>query len=714
VLVSSTRAPLLNEASTMKPNPNSANPLPADRALGRSFRVGWAPDGSLVLPRFTQTRDWTENDSVPEVCNATVFDVQRPLANAASSTDATTKSRATKISMLEQLHTFASLGVQSSTIVQSNAASTVASPNRVASSVEVSLAEKTAKSATHPTLSDERVDSLISIVDGFVARSADASSAVDNSAQVAMYKQLKSMLTLYKALYGLPAGDKTYANAVEEKHFEAHLRRKNLTQWLEAEVKIDSVDGESTSNEAEKEDNNEEATPVELRRKVLRALLRHDMPAVKKLSRHLPKEDELTKVIRLCDAGSRNIHRYFAQIDGKHEKSDTDTTTATAAKETYNKIVSIISGEAETFLRNTSYQRVGNDLKINRSEVTWKQLLGIFVFYGAPIDMSAQQVVSHFLTRVETREVEAREGCLPPYSSPMTTRGIGGHGTEFISCKRARDIIARGNSAQDACMHILRSFSNDSPVPASQALHPSSSTYFTSDTFASFLVLVMAQSLARQAPSTAAAEVAPGTISLPISRPVASAAFIAAEYTALTATSAEFEYESAAAHAEEKHQVAGQLLWWALFIAHMIPNPQDRTQAVQSIVRRHAHRVHQELGGVPDWSLAAERETSRKSRNNTNKASSASSSSTANFTLYSWNPTTSILDISLIRAELLSIIEEGDNTAIRGGLEALITKGPGAATSVVAQIEQQNRPSLVTLQTLQVALDRFVRPMKLN
>lgn len=248
-------------------------------------------------------------------------------------------------------------------------------------------------------------------------------------------------------------------------------------------------------------------------------------------------------------------------------------------------------------------------------------------------------------------------------------------------------------------------------MPASQALHPSSSTYFTSDTFASFLVLVMAQSLARQAPSTAAAEVAPGTISLPISRPVASAAFIAAEFTALTATSAEFEYESAAAHAEEKHQEAGQLLWWALFVAHMVPNAQDRTRAVQSIVRRHAHRVHQELGGVPGWSLAAERETSR---NNANKASSASSSSTSNFTLYSWNPTTSILDVSLIRAELLSIIEEGDNTAIRGGLEALVTKGPGATASVVAQIEQQNRPSLVTLQTLQVALDRFVRPMKLN
>lgn len=77
---------------------------------------------------------------------------------------------------------------------------------------------------------------------------------------------------------------------------------------------------------------------------------------------------------------------------------------------------------------------------------TWKQLLGIFVFYGNSPDTSAQDIVRSFVERFELPN--ARRGkAYPPYAERLTP--------SVLNIRRGTDRVQRGSVFRDACFSIL-------------------------------------------------------------------------------------------------------------------------------------------------------------------------------------------------------------------------------------------------------------------
>eukprot|EP00388_Colpodella_angusta_P012963 GDKJ01032691.1.p1 GENE.GDKJ01032691.1~~GDKJ01032691.1.p1 ORF type:complete len:547 (+),score=19.22 GDKJ01032691.1:171-1643(+) len=473
--------------------------------------------------------------------------------------------------------------------------------------------------------------------------------------QQAAIKQLRSIISLVQALYGLTESDVPFASPIEERDYLSHLRRRTLGEWLEREIRVeDSL-------------NTGKSTQSDLRVKVLEALLGHNVSKATLLCAKLSPTDDLRRIVTMC-ARSQSVSAQSGSIVNGSNEDD---------------IVRILIGEAAPFVNRPCILKNPSP-SLSPDAITWKQLLGVFAFYGCPADADAQTVISHFSSRVRERRgdsgVQTGEGCLPQYGT-VTVDGT----------KRARDIVDKASIFEDSCLHILSAFA-EGRCPSPLVLHPLASTYFNTDAFIPFMILVLIRSLK-------------------IDR---SSGYIVREAEIIAEFSAQLE-QCATSIASEKAIIDGantggsaeaevysQALWWALAALHLIEDTTARDTAIAAFVNRHLSFL--------DYVTA--------------RTHSAD-----------WNEKTSLLSIDFIRHTIQSFLNSGESATLCTQLvqsvrnansgvanSGTITKTSSTKTSAMrSQLIQYradiveadvNRPSLQTHRVMAEAIKKFYNELK--
>jgi nuclear pore complex protein Nup98-Nup96 len=118
--------------------------------------------------------------------------------------------------------------------------------------------------------------------------------------------------------------------------------------------------------------------------------------------------------------------------------------------------------------------------------VSWKQVLGVFVFYGCSTTATAEEMIREFVTRFTTGRGER---ALAPYCASVTAAAAAG--------PRGQDVLRHGLDVDDACFLLLDAFSARDCVPP-QALHPNCFTYTSTDFFGPFLMLILVRAIGCQ------------------------------------------------------------------------------------------------------------------------------------------------------------------------------------------------------------------------
>ena len=237
--------------------------------------------------------------------------------------------------------------------------------------------------------------------------------------------------------------------SAEESTFQASLRHRNLLSWLDKEVKSDIV------------------CEGHIHQQVLRLLLQHQVPEAKKLAAKLDPQDNLVRAIGICGCGNI-IQQQLSPSSPLFPQ--------------WEEVVSVLLGEVHPFIDQTMYQISNGVFYSNANAVTWKQILGIFAFYGCKESTSVEDIVTKFSQRIRAR----REGALPPYAATLSSA--------FANTNRGQDIIGRGSTFEDSCLLILEGYGHNKE-PSCRVLHAGSSVYVGGDHLISFMILNLYRSM---------------------------------------------------------------------------------------------------------------------------------------------------------------------------------------------------------------------------
>ncbi|CBH16989.1 nucleoporin, putative2 [Trypanosoma brucei gambiense DAL972] len=469
-------------------------------SLSRSFRCGWCTGGRLVAPMFAWVRDGTESrHSVDEVLGSRVVMSTVYFAHATSK------------------HYLQSCAISVLRALCRHAHRVDASSDKEGffPLLELGLCRDTGSTS----LSTEKLREVIAAVD---AVRFDGASAVGESTA----RQAKTILSLLDALYGLPDADEADKNAITERRYLTQLRRRNLNSWLKTELEYMDLwtDLDVDANPSQK-----------LLRKLLCGKLREASSVAKALG-----STELSRVVGICGEGN-----HFGSYVQTSDNSCIDE--ALGIRE---RVVSLLSGIVEPFVSQPQYawaedEKGGRTVAKVPLAATWKQLLGVFAFYGCTPDSSAEETIDCFLKRLRA-PTSRRENSFPPYAERISADKLGtGRGRSFVSL---------GEWFPDAALSLLEGFAMG-VAPAATALHPHSSSYCATDYLTPFIIIVSVRALKLQRTDT----------------------YDDAETKALLGFAAALECLSDA-------------WFWALLPLHMIVDDKCRAVAVEQCLRRNAHR----------------------------------------------------------------------------------------------------------------------------
>nr|CCC94707.1 unnamed protein product [Trypanosoma congolense IL3000] len=469
-------------------------------SLGRSFRCGWCIGGRLVAPTFAWLRDGTE--------------ARRPVDEVSGS----------GVTMSTPYFAHAT----SKHYLQSCAISVLRTMCRYLRRTDVSVNEEgcfpllsvnLCRGGGVSSLSTERLREVVAAID---AVRFERNTAVGESTA----RQAKTVLRLFDALYGLPDADEAEKNAITEKRYLTQLRRRNLNSWLRTELEF--MDSWS--------DSDVDINPSQqLLRKLLCGKQREASTVAKAMG-----STELSRILGVCGEGNQ-FGRYV---------QTSDTHKIDEASGVRQRVISLLSGVVEPFVSQPQYKQSddgsGNGLIASVPlAATWKQLLGIFAFYGCAPDTPAEETIDNFLSRLRA-PTSRRENPFPPYADRISD--------DILETNRGRSFLARGGEFPDASLSILEGFAAG-VAPKASALHPHSSSYCATDYLTPFIIIVVVRALRLQCTEV----------------------YCDAETKALLGFAATLECLS-------------DSWFWALLPLHMILDAKCRAVAVEQFLRRHAHR----------------------------------------------------------------------------------------------------------------------------
>ncbi len=400
-------------AAAIKPNTGAVFASHSELFLGRTFRVAWGPMRLIALPQRAELRDGGSTpDDVKEVAGAAVV-VTDPFKSVPSYD--------TVLRTLIKWLKFS--GDQAVVDLRTESGS--------------------------PALSCEKLEELCNVLRPFSA------TKVELACQAAM--QLEGFVSLASALYALPHGDVPHDNPVEDAIYLAQLRRRNMLEWLKAELHREpQVSPENPTQE----------------KKLVRQLLQHDVAGAINTAQTIAPDDVLGRVLPLW--GHRgNLAGHLAKL-----------LAAPDANDDRRLINSILAGEAHPFISQRLYTQ-GSRAFPTSSGVSWKQLLGVFAFYGCTPVCPAEEIFHHFASRFESR----RERALAPYCTAITKQNA--------ASPRGQDVLRHGLDVDDACFLLMRAFADKECLPP-QALHPTCYTYFATDFMGPFLALIIIRAIGCQ------------------------------------------------------------------------------------------------------------------------------------------------------------------------------------------------------------------------
>ncbi|ORC91619.1 nucleoporin, partial [Trypanosoma theileri] len=413
-------------------------------SLGRSFRCGWQLGGNLAVPLFAWLRDGTENKKNPDEVSGARVSIMNPFFAHASSKNYL---QSCAISVLRTFCRYIHL------------VEGTADKDNHFSLIFLNLCRQ----SSNVSLSSEKLRELIAAID---AVRCERISVMEKSTA----RQAKTVLNLLDALYGLPETDKAENNAVAENRYLTQLRRRNLNIWLKGELAfMDSW--------------TEEDLGMNSTQKLLCKLLCHKLKDAVSIAK-TTGNTELSRVLGICGDGNQ----FGSFVTTANTKSlDEDMSVR-------ERVVSLLSGVVEPFITQPRFKRVAQQDKGNNSNevvsivplaATWKQLLGVFAFYGCTPDTPAEDIIAAFLERLHA-PASREENAFPPYADHIAP--------SLLKTARGQDFIHRGDEFQDAALSLLEGFTMG-VAPAASALHPHASSYCPSDYLTPFIILVAIRAL---------------------------------------------------------------------------------------------------------------------------------------------------------------------------------------------------------------------------
>ncbi|CCW71133.1 unnamed protein product [Phytomonas sp. Hart1] len=492
--------------------------------LARSFRANWHISGLLAYPSFAAMRDGLETkQDVDEVHGSNVV-VGYPFRWTTPSTKPLT---ACLISVLRLLTRY--MWVLSNSNHFSGTKVKAASQKDHYGLLHISLSRE--KSSM--MLSKEKLEEILSIVAEKSSHKASLSPT-----EFCSLKQCQSVIGLMSALYALPEYDEALPNAQDEARYLRQLRRRELSNWLSNELH-DLVNRSSGVYPSRSEE-------------LVQIILSHKLKDASRLAEDL-NESTLARVIGVCGDGN--------QFEQYVEMAREGFPNGSVVRD---RVVSLLAGKVETFIQEDEYtfekrSSQGSDsIVAHHNAATWRQLLGIFAFYGCRPDTSAEDIIREFMNRLRTSPRRAKS--LPFYAEKL-------HG-EALESRRGRDAVRRGHAFPDAAFLLLKGFLEGGAPPAS-GLHPHASSYSSTDYLSPFLLLCAVRALP-----------------LPRGRP-----YKDAETAVLLGLAGQLE-------------MSGEGWFWALLPLHMIESDPARHRAVRDFCRRNALQAR-ELRGRPSENAAA-------------------------------------------------------------------------------------------------------------
>ncbi|RNC54109.1 putative ATP-dependent RNA helicase, partial [Trypanosoma cruzi] len=466
-------------------------------SLGRSFRCGWQHYGLIAVPCFAWLRDGTECRRMDEEVPGARVSVVNPFFAHATSKHYL---QSCAISVLRAVCRYLQL-VEGSSDKQGNYQLFAVNLCRESSSV---------------SLSTEKLRELVAAID---ALRCERPSPLEASTA----RQAKTLLSLLDSLYGLPEADKAEGNAIAEKRYLTQLRRRNLNAWLKDELGF--MDNWT-----------EETVEMNSTQRLLFKLLCHKLREAAFIAKDEGNKD-LFRVLGICGDGNQ-FGSYVAAAD---------TNRMSAEPDVRDRVVALLSGVVEPFISHPRYERSENGEVVSMIPLnaTWKQLLGVFAFYGCSPDTSAEDIIGAFLERLRAPS-SRQENAYPPYAEYVTP--------DMLHTTRGRDFVARGDELQDAALSILEGFAFGT-APAASALHPHSSSYCATDHLSPFLILLSVRAMKINRPDN----------------------YRDAETKALLGFAATLE-------------CLADSWFWALLPLHMIEDLNSRSLAVKNFLCRNVYR----------------------------------------------------------------------------------------------------------------------------
>ncbi|GET89680.1 nucleoporin, putative [Leishmania tarentolae] len=466
--------------------------------LARSVRAGWSTAGSVAFPSYAELRDGAETaDAVPEVVGAcavavTPFHWHKPAHKVLTQC-------AVALLRLFLQHTD----------VADDAACPLASIHLH-------------RNKNHNTLSTEKLKVASSVIESVISAAGEASLT---RVELLSTRQTCTVLSLLSALYALPEADAAAPNAMEEARYLTQLRHRNLAGWLKTEL---AAFLDSSATRAVK------LSPAE---ELVQAMLCHRLRDARASAQSVANA-ELARVVRVCGEGN--------QFGGFIEMAKSGFKDGEEVRE---RVVSLLSGKVESFIRDEEYTGLLEDtgeVRAAPTAATWKQLLGIFTFYGCVPDTPAEDIIHAFLERL--RAPSSRKlNPLPPYAERVDNAVLRTH--------RGKDAVRRGNTFQDAALLLLEGFANGSAPPAT-CLHPHASSYSGADYLTAFVIVAAIRAVQIPREQT----------------------YRDAELSVLLGMTAELECND-------------ETWFWGLLPLHMIESPTSRLDAVRAFCKRNARRA---------------------------------------------------------------------------------------------------------------------------
>ncbi|CAG9576638.1 putative nucleoporin [Leishmania major strain Friedlin] len=466
--------------------------------LARSVRAGWSTAGSIAFPSHAELRDGVEaGGAVPEVAGACVvaatpFQWHKPA---------------------QKVFTQCAVALLRLFLQHTDVADDAACP---LASIHLH------RNKSHNTLSAEKLKVASNVIESVISAAGEASLS---RVELLSTRQTCTVLSLLSALYALPEADAAVPNAMEEARYLTQLRHRNLAGWLKTEL---AAFLDSSAMRAAK------LSPAE---ELVQAMLCHRLREARASAQSVANA-ELARVLRVCGEGN--------QFGGYVEMAKSGFKDG---EEVRQRVVSLLSGKVEPFIRDEEYTGLNEEtaeVRAAPTAATWKQLLGIFTFYGCVPDTPAEDIIHAFLERL--RAPSSRKlNPLPPYAERVDTAVLRTH--------RGKDVVRRGNTFQDAALLLLEGFANGSAPPAA-CLHPHASSYSGADYLTPFVIVAAIRAV--QVPREQA--------------------YRDAELSVLLGVTAELECND-------------ETWFWGLLPLHMIESPANRLDAVRAFCKRNAMRA---------------------------------------------------------------------------------------------------------------------------